>query len=308
SGAVELGGTKSELQPSPCACHNTPSTNTCASRPGSDSKPARMSTITHTALQSGHAPIIPLSFNSNQPETIRLYPLSNYTFGVKETQPEEDPSVIARLKRLEEHYNQHGMRRTCEGILVCHEHNHPHILMLQIANAFFKLPGDYLRPEDDEVEGFKSRLDERLAPVGRIGEGEEPADWQVGDCLAQWWRPNFETFMYPFVPAHVTRPKECKKLYFIQLPKSKVLSVPKNMKLLAVPLFELYDNTARYGPQLSAIPHLLSRYNFEFVDENGNIVAVTPGSSAPEGYVPRIKVLAGDDTDMQEAKDENGEQ
>jgi len=27
--------------------------------------------------------------------------------------------------------------------------------------------------------------------------------------------------------------------------------VPKNMKLLAVPLFELYDNTARYGPQLS---------------------------------------------------------
>lgn len=84
--------------------------------------------------------------------------------------------------------------------------------------------------------------------------------------------------------------------------------MPKNMKLLAVPLFELYDNTARYGPQLSAIPHLLSRYNFEFVDENGNIVAVTPGSSAPEGYVPRIKVLAGDDTDMQEAKDENGEQ
>lgn len=45
----------------------------------------------------------------------------------------------ARLKRLEEHYELHGMRRTCEGILVCHEHNHPHVLMLQIANAFFKL-------------------------------------------------------------------------------------------------------------------------------------------------------------------------
>ncbi len=179
-----------------------------------------MSTITPTALQSSQAPIIPLSFNGNQPETIRLYPLSNYTFGVKETQPEEDPSVLARLKRLEEHYQAHGMRRTCEGILVCHEHNHPHILMLQIANAFFKLPGDYLRPEDDEVEGFKARLDERLAPVGSLGEGNKAADWQVGDCLAQWWRPNFETFMYPFVPAHITRPKECKKLYFIQLPHS----------------------------------------------------------------------------------------
>jgi hypothetical protein len=84
-------------------------------------------------------PVLPKAFAANQPQTIRLYPLSNYTFGTKDTQPEEDPSVIARLKRLEEHYEQHGMRRTCEGILVCHEHNHPHVLMLQIANAFFKL-------------------------------------------------------------------------------------------------------------------------------------------------------------------------
>lgn len=84
---------------------------------------------------------------------------------------------------------------------------------------------------------------------------------------------------------------------------AEVLSVPKNMKLLAVPLFELYDNTARYGPQLSAIPHLLSRYNFEFVDEDGQVVAMTPGTGAPEGYVPKTKVLAGDDADM---KEENG--
>ena len=61
------------------------------------------------------------------------------------------------------------------------------------------------------------------------------------------------------------------------------------MKLLAVPLFELYDNTQRYGPQLSAIPHLLSRYNFEFVDEEGNVTSKTPGIDAPQGG---IKVLS----------------
>ena len=71
------------------------------------------------------------------------------------------------------------------------------------------------------------------------------------------------------------------------------------MKLLAVPLFELYDNTQRYGPQLSAIPHLLSRYNFEFVNDDGDVVAATPGS-APDGYMPRTKVLAGDDEDMRD--------
>ena len=184
-------------------------------------------------------------------------------------------------------------------------------------------PGDYLQAEDDEVEGFKLRLNERLAPVGNQFSGDGVNDeWQIGDTLAQWWRPNFETFMYPFLPAHVTRPKECKKLYFIQLPKSstylqttvfdivkedglmiipEVLSVPKNMKLLAVPLFELYDNTARYGPQLSAIPHLLSRYNFEFVDEDGNVTAQTPGSEQPSNG---IKVLAGDDIGDTDAKKE----
>lgn len=77
------------------------------------------------------------------------------------------------------------------------------------------------------------------------------------------------------------------------------------MKLLAVPLFELYDNTARYGPQLSAIPHLLSRYNFEFVNESGETVAATPGTG-PEGFVPQTKVLTGGDEDMKDVKDENG--
>lgn len=70
------------------------------------------------------------------------------------------------------------------------------------------------------------------------------------------------------------------------------------MKLLAVPLFELYDNTQRYGPQLSAIPHLLSRYKFEFVNEDGDVAAATPGAAAvPKGYVPKTKVLAGGDED-----------
>jgi cleavage and polyadenylation specificity factor subunit 5 len=158
-------------------------------------------------------------------------------------------------------------------------------------------PGDYLPADAEEISGFKDRLNERLAPTNPT---PSDTDWHIGDTLAQWWRPNFETFMYPYLPGHVSRPKELKKLYLIQLPRTKVLSVPKNMKLLAVPLFELYENTARYGPQLSAIPHLLSRYNFEFVDEEDRVVAVTPGGGPMEssdGEVKGEKVLAGGDGD-----------
>ena len=45
----------------------------------------------------------------------------------------------------------------------------------------------------------------------------------------------------------------------------QVFAVPKNFKLLAVPIFELYDNAARYGPVVASLPHLISRYEFAFV-------------------------------------------
>ncbi|KAI8848761.1 cleavage and polyadenylation specific factor 5 [Chytridium lagenaria] len=195
--------------------------------------------------------------------TVTLHPLSGYTFGQKEAQPEEDPSVAARLNRLQSEYEKQGMRHTVEGVLVVHEHGHPHVLMLQIAETFFKLPGDSLKPGEDEVEGLKARLNAKLAPV-KDGMLEEANDWEVGELLAVWWRPNFETYMYPYIPAHITKPKEMKKIYLVHLPEKKLLSVPKNMRTAAVPLFELYDNAARYGPQLSALAHLLSRFNFVY--------------------------------------------
>lgn len=284
-----------------------------------------MATVPPSLRQSRMSEGTTPAFSERQPSTIRLYPLSNYTFGVKNVQNEEDSSVAARLKRLEEYYEKHGMRRTSEAVLVCHEHNHPHVLMLQIKNAFFKLygsssipsqewealanrkfsPGDYLPHEMDEIEGLKMRLNERLAPTGSLStSARDETDWNVLDTISQWWRPNFETFMYPYLPPHVTRPKESKKLYFIELPEKKTLSVPQNMKLLAVPLFELYDNTQRYGPQLSAIPHYLSRYRWEFVDEKGDVVAWTPGAEVDSRVT--TKVLAGGED--QDIKQENGEE
>ncbi|CAF2088811.1 unnamed protein product [Brassica napus] len=35
---------------------------------------------------------------------------------------------------------------------------------------------------------------------------------KVGECIGTWWRPNFKTLMYPFLPPNVKHPKECLKL------------------------------------------------------------------------------------------------
>ena len=40
---------------------------------------------------------------------------------------------------------------------------------------------------------------------------------------------------------------------------AETFAVPANMKLHAIPIFEFYDNAARYGPQAAGIPYLLSK-------------------------------------------------
>jgi cleavage and polyadenylation specificity factor subunit 5 len=46
---------------------------------------------------------------------------------------------------------------------------------------------------------------------------------------------------------------------------SGVFAVPKNLKLLAVPIFELYDNASQYGPIISSLPQTLGRFNFTYL-------------------------------------------
>lgn len=36
--------------------------------------------------------------------------------------------------------------------------------------------------------------------------------------------------------------------------------MPRNAKLLAVPLFEIHENSARYGPVIAALPYMVSRF------------------------------------------------
>lgn len=190
--------------------------------------------------------------------TAGLYPLGNYTFGTKEPLYERDPSVQARFTRMRDEFSKHGMRRTVEAVLLVHEHGLPHVLLLQLGNTFFKLPGGELHPAEDPVDGLKRLLNETL------GRGENATNWQAEDTIANWWRPNFEPPQYPYLPAHITKPKEHKRLFLVQLPDKALFAVPRNYKLVAAPLFELYDNSAGYGPIIASLPVSLSRFSFMY--------------------------------------------
>eukprot|EP00013_Stygamoeba_regulata_P029061 CAMPEP_0177654878 /NCGR_PEP_ID=MMETSP0447-20121125/14601_1 /TAXON_ID=0 /ORGANISM="Stygamoeba regulata, Strain BSH-02190019" /LENGTH=202 /DNA_ID=CAMNT_0019158625 /DNA_START=107 /DNA_END=715 /DNA_ORIENTATION=- len=191
--------------------------------------------------------------------TLRVYNLECYSFGSKDVLIEKDASVAARLARMKEKYAQEGMRRSVEAVLIVQQHNHPHVLLLQIGNTFFKLPGGHLKPGEGEIDGLARKLSNKLGAPGKV------THWEIGELACTWWRPHFETFQYPFIPPHITRPKECKKLFVVQLPRQFTFHVPKNLKLIAVPLFELYDNPSRFGPIIASLPQALSRFNFVYI-------------------------------------------
>jgi len=193
--------------------------------------------------------------------TINLYPLSNYTFGTKDPLFEKDPSVPARFQRMRDEYDKFGMRRSVDGVLIVHEHGLPHVLLLQLGSTFFKLPGGELNPGEDEVEGLKRLMSDTL---GRT-DGSPATDWTIEDTIGNWWRPNFEPAQYPYIPPHITKPKEHRKLFLVQLQEKAYFAVPRNYKLVAAPLFELYDNAQGYGPIISSLPQALARFNFIYM-------------------------------------------
>jgi len=190
---------------------------------------------------------------------INLYPLTNYTFGTKDPLYDRDNNATTRFARMREEFDTIGQRRTVEGVLIVHEHNLPHVLLLQLGTTYFKLPGGELKSGETEVEGLKRLMTETLGRQDGVQQ-----DWLIEDCIGNWWRPNFEAPLYPYVPAHITKPKEHKKLFLVQLGEKALFAVPRNYKLVAAPLFELYDNSTGYGPVISGLPQLLSRFDFHY--------------------------------------------
>ncbi|KAI6217261.1 Cleavage and polyadenylation specificity factor subunit 5 [Aphelenchoides fujianensis] len=171
--------------------------------------------------------------------TVNLFKLGNYTFGTKDAQSERDNSVQARFQRMRDEYETIGMRRSVDGVLIVHEHQLPHVLASSKSDPLSSScePGGELKPGEDEVEGLKRILGETLGRADAT-----PTNWKIEECVAQWYRPNFDPPRYPYIPAHVTKPKEITKIFLVELPEKAIFAVPKNFKLVAAPLFELFDN------------------------------------------------------------------
>eukprot|EP00282_Hemiselmis_andersenii_P017352 CAMPEP_0114134112 /NCGR_PEP_ID=MMETSP0043_2-20121206/13980_1 /TAXON_ID=464988 /ORGANISM="Hemiselmis andersenii, Strain CCMP644" /LENGTH=148 /DNA_ID=CAMNT_0001227723 /DNA_START=12 /DNA_END=458 /DNA_ORIENTATION=+ len=147
-----------------------------------------------------------------------------------------------------------------QGVVLVHQHRHAHVLLLQKGENYFKLPGGKLKPGESEREGLTRLL------TAKIGSSAgSPGDWEVGEVVSKWWRPNFDTALFPYLPPHITKPKEEMKQCLVRLPETCTFAIPTDKNLVAVPLFDLFDNTARYGPVIASLPQKLSRFTVNYV-------------------------------------------
>ncbi|KAM0906117.1 hypothetical protein ACQ4PT_017055 [Festuca glaucescens] len=200
---------------------------------------------------------------SREQQAVEIYPLSRYYFGAKDARSLSDGAETAadRALRLKSNFAAHGLRTCVHGVLLVELSGHPHLLLLQVRNSSFLLPGGRLRSAEQDVQGLRRKLSGKLSGADR----NEDHDWQIGECLGMWWKSNFEAGPFPYLPPNARAPRECIKLFLVRLPMSRQFIVPRNLKLLAVPLSQIHANAQVYGPIISGVPNLLSKFSVNVV-------------------------------------------
>lgn len=101
-----------------------------------------------------------------------------------------------------------------------------------------------------------------VVEVGPTFTSEAHNYFRVGEVLAKWYRPHFSPLMYPYVPSHISTSsvKEVRTVFLVHLGPMVYFSMAQqDVELVAVPLFDLYENSAKYGPIVASLPALLSR-------------------------------------------------
>ncbi|XP_020424922.1 pre-mRNA cleavage factor Im 25 kDa subunit 1 isoform X2 [Prunus persica] len=172
--------------------------------------------------------------NGDQSRILDIYPLSSYYFSSKEALPIKDESVADRLQRMKSNYAAYGLRTCVEAVILVELFKHPHILLLQVRNCMFKLPGGRLRPGESEIDGLKRKLSRKLC----VNPDADGIPWE-----------------------------ECTKLFIVRLPDCRKFVAPKNLKLLAIPLCQINKNQETYGPVISGVPEMLSKFTINIIED-----------------------------------------
>ena len=191
---------------------------------------------------------------------IQIPDLNQFTYGTGSgeiNEEEKEEPKIDKIDRLRNLFSTSGTVNSVRAIVLVHIHNHPHVLLLEKnSNKSTVIPGGILTPGEDDESGLQRLLSKKMCLV----EGA----YEIGEMLATWYRPQFTNQFYPYLPVHITMPKEIERWYLVSLPEKGSIAISPKYRLCAVPFYDLQEyDTKTFGNQIVNIPLLVSRFNIQ---------------------------------------------
>ncbi|GAB64582.1 mRNA cleavage factor-like protein, partial [Plasmodium cynomolgi strain B] len=145
-------------------------------------------------------------------------------------------------------------------------YEYPHLLLLQNIESqeYYLLSGKY-RSWEKPREVLKRKLQKYVNQIRDMHfstshlnseqkEIEDPIE--IGEFLGEWWKTQFNSVYLPYLPAHITRPKEYIRLYQVTLTSRSIFHLPPGFTLKALPLFDL----GNCGVAIGGLTSVLSRF------------------------------------------------
>jgi cleavage and polyadenylation specificity factor subunit 5 len=160
-----------------------------------------------------------------------------------------------------ERWMREGMRRTVKAVFIVHSNDVPHILLFHQRTVTGTVPflyGGKLQEGESDREGMMRVL----RPVIMKSKSDDSCEWKVGELISKFWRPEFDTNIYPYLPPHVTRPKEEISLFQVVLPPRCVFGLREGVSISAVPVHEIVKTPGNWPASISCLPSLISRFTF----------------------------------------------
>ncbi|SBT70211.1 cleavage and polyadenylation specificity factor subunit 5, putative [Plasmodium malariae] len=197
-----------------------------------------------------------------------LYPQSNYEFNIDEKLKNKFIIDIEKCKKRINSYNKNGIRNSVLAIILCHRYEYPHVLLLQHVQSqkYYLLSGKFKSWEKPK-EVLKEKLQKYINKIkdihfsttqfsSHIQQQQQEDIVDIGEFLGEWWRTQYNSVYLPYLPAHITRPKEYVRLYQVSISSKCIFHLPPGFTLKALPLFDLTS----CGVAISGLSSILSRF------------------------------------------------
>lgn len=203
-----------------------------------------------------------------------VYPESNYSF-------ESDSALRSKwgsgdsdafFAKRQDAYLREGTRRSVAAVFLVHRAEYPHVLLLMDQQqqkhslVTFKYK-TWQKPREVLQEKLLKHLIKPDQGSKRKWVAQqlaaEGSELEVGEFLGEWWRGEFDDELVPYLPPHVTRPKERVRIHQVQLAPRCSFRIPTGFCLTVVPIFDL--SPQRVGLAISGLSHLLARFSIRLM-------------------------------------------